>query len=68
MNADELRPNVTVYGPLFPDPVQVIVTVPMGESVKLIGKGLKSSKVYEPILSVNGRARKITCGQITSPM
>src|SRR5437867_2733910 len=51
MRAEELKPNVTVRGPLFPEPVQIIVAVPMGASVKLVGKGLQSSRVYEPILS-----------------
>jgi superfamily II DNA or RNA helicase len=53
MHADDLRQNVTVYGPLFPEPVQVIVTMPIGDSVKLIGKGTRTSKVYETILSVD---------------
>jgi superfamily II DNA or RNA helicase len=52
MNVGDLRQNVTVYGPLFPEPVQVIVTMPMGDSVKLIGKGTRTNRVYEPILSV----------------
>jgi len=51
MLPEELQPNITVRGPLFPEPVQIIVSVPMGTSVKLIGKGVRSSKVYEPILS-----------------
>ena len=49
MRADQLKPDVIVSGPIFPEPVQVITTIPMGESIKLIGKGLKSGKVYEPI-------------------
>jgi superfamily II DNA or RNA helicase len=51
MQPEELHPNITVYGPLFPEPVQVIIAVPMGASVKLIGKGIRSSTVYEPILN-----------------
>jgi SNF2 family DNA or RNA helicase len=51
MLPEELKQNVTVYGPLFPEPVQIIIAVPMGSSVKLIGKGVRSSTVYEPILS-----------------
>jgi len=47
----ELKPNLIVAGPFFPEPVQVILVEPMGASVKLIGKGLRSNKVYEPILS-----------------
>jgi superfamily II DNA or RNA helicase len=51
MLPEELKQNVTVYGPLFPEPVQVIIAVPMGASVKLVGKGVRSSTVYDPILS-----------------
>lgn len=39
-----------VRGSLFPEPVQVIICTPLGTSVKLIGKGLDSGQVYEPIL------------------
>src|SRR6202142_12979 len=51
MLPEDLKQNVTVYGPLFPEPVQVIIAIPMGASVKLIGKGVRSSTVYEPILN-----------------
>jgi hypothetical protein len=40
MLLDQLKPNTIVLGPLFPEPVQVIVVLPMGNSVKLVGKGL----------------------------
>ena len=36
MLPEELKQNVTVYGPLFPEPVQIILAGPMGSSVKLI--------------------------------
>jgi hypothetical protein len=36
---NQLKPNTIVRGALFPEPVQVIIAVPMGMSVKLIGKG-----------------------------
>ena len=51
MRLDQLKPNIIVRGAIFPEPVQVIVVVSMGESVKLIGKGLTSGKVHEPILN-----------------
>src|SRR5213593_2384757 len=51
MQLDQLKPNVIVHGAIFPEPVQVIVVVPMGNSVKLIGKGLTTGKVHEPILN-----------------
>lgn len=53
MRAEELNPNVTISGPLFPEPVQVIVALPMGASVKLVGKGTRSNTVYEPILTAD---------------
>jgi len=46
-----LKANVVVRGPLFPEPVQIILSTPVGQSVKLIGKGLDSGRVYEPILN-----------------
>ncbi len=45
-----IKPNTILTGPIFPEPVQVITTIPVGDSIKLIGKGLKTNKVYEPIL------------------
>lgn len=48
---DELKPNKVLRGPIFPEPVQVIVTIPMGDAVKLVGKGVNTGKVYEPILT-----------------
>ena len=51
MLVHELKPNVIVRGPLFPEPVQVLVIIPMGDSVKLVGKGLTTGQVHEPILN-----------------
>ena len=48
---NKLKPNVIVSGPIFPEQVQIIVTVPMGNNLKLFGKGLRSSQVYDPILT-----------------
>jgi hypothetical protein len=50
MRFDQLKPNVVIRGPIFPEPVQIIVTVPMGTSVKLVGKGLVTGRVHEPVL------------------
>lgn len=51
MLIEELKSGITVYGALFPEPIQVIVATPMGGSVKLVGKGTQSNSVYEPILN-----------------
>jgi len=51
MQISELRTNVIVRGPVLPEPVQVIRVVPMGVSVKLVGRGLTTGMVHQPILS-----------------
>ena len=51
MLLDQLKPGVIVRGPIFPEPVQVIMVTAMGKSIKLIGKELTSGKVHDPILS-----------------
>jgi hypothetical protein len=43
---DQLSPGVVVRGPLLPEPVEVITTLPMGESVKLVAKGLRIGRVH----------------------
>ena len=51
MEAEDLKPNKILVGTFSPEPVQIIVCVPMGSAVKLIAKGLNTSRVYEPILT-----------------
>ena len=34
MTVDQLKPNKILRGPIFPEPVEVIVTVPVGNAVK----------------------------------
>ncbi len=50
MSSRPLKPGDIVRSSLFPEPVQVLVVTSLGQSVKLIGKGLDSGKVYEPVL------------------
>src|SRR5437867_858045 len=57
MLLDQLKPNIIVRGPIFPEPVQVIVAIPMGTSVKLVGKGLNTNQVHEPILNAEQLAQ-----------
>src|SRR5438552_11443613 len=57
MLLDQLKPNIIVRGPIFPEPVQVIVAIPMGTSVKLVGKGLNTNQVHELILNAEQLAQ-----------
>ncbi len=51
MQADQLRQNMIIRGPLFSEAVQVMMVAPMGESVQIFGKGLTSGRAYTSILS-----------------
>ncbi|MBI3942205.1 MAG: helicase, partial [Chloroflexi bacterium] len=50
--AARLKPNVIVKGPIFPEPVQVIVAISLGASIKLVGKGMRTGQVRESILTL----------------
>ncbi|MBI4706265.1 MAG: DUF3883 domain-containing protein [Deltaproteobacteria bacterium] len=47
---EDLVPGARVEGPLLPEPVEIIATVAMGSSVKLIGRGLRTNQVHQPVL------------------
>jgi SNF2 family DNA or RNA helicase len=47
---EQLKANVVLRGPIFPEPVQVIVVIPLGQSVKVIARGLRTGQVHEPVL------------------
>ena len=49
-NLAALKPGTVVRGTIFPEPVKVIASVPMGGSPKLICEGLESGKVHQPVL------------------
>src|SRR5713101_5668087 len=51
MEAPGLKPNHIVRGAIFPEPVKILTTVPLGEAIKLIGEGLETGRVHQPILT-----------------
>ena len=55
-----------VRGPLLPEPVEVITTIPVGESVKLLAKGLRTGQVHDPILS-EAQVSQLTISPATEP-
>lgn len=48
---DTLKPGFILEGHAFPEPIEVITIINIGEKVKVIGKGKRSNKVYEPVLT-----------------
>ncbi len=51
MTLDEIHVGSIVTGPLLPEPVEVLAIVPLGDSIKLIGKGRKTGLVRDPVLT-----------------
>ena len=54
---DQLPQGVVVEGALFPEPVEVALATPMGESIKLMARGLESNQFYQPILDLSQLAQ-----------
>ncbi|MCI0515443.1 SNF2-related protein, partial [candidate division KSB1 bacterium] len=46
---DQLKPDAIIKGNLFPEQVHVIVALPFGEAIKLIGRG-DSNQVYDLVI------------------
>jgi superfamily II DNA or RNA helicase len=51
MKSADLKPSKILRGPVFPEPVEVLATVPMGDAVKLFGRGVHTGKVVDIILT-----------------
>jgi len=51
MKATAIHPGSTVQGPTLPEPIEVLATVPMGDSLKVIGRGMQTGMTYDPVLS-----------------
>src|SRR5271165_160878 len=53
MKKQDPKANLIISGPLFPEPVQVMMTHDLGHLVKVIGKGIRTDKFYDPILDAD---------------
>src|SRR5437868_9445033 len=47
----QIKPGSIVTGPTFPERIEVLAVVPMGNSLKIIGRGLPSGLTYDPVLN-----------------
>ena len=48
---NNIRPGSIVSGPTLPEPIEVLVVLPMGPALKLIGSGRRSGQTYDPVLN-----------------
>lgn len=46
-----IRNGSIVSGPTIPESIEVLTTIPMGTSLKVIGRGLKTGSTYDPVLN-----------------
>jgi len=51
MDIGSIRVGTVVTGPLWPEPLEVLATVELGDSIKLICKGLRTGLVRDPVLT-----------------
>jgi len=51
LNSDKIRPGAVIRGATLPEPVEVLAIVQLGESLKVIGRGLTTGLTYDPVLS-----------------
>ena len=48
---NNIQPGSIVSGPTLPEPVEVLATVPMGDALKVIGRGMQTGMTHDPVLS-----------------
>ena len=62
MQLNKIKANVILSGPVFPEPVQVLIVQPVNRALKVSCRGLSSNKFYDSILFPD----QIAALQITS--
>lgn len=48
---NQIRIGSIVTGPTLPEPIEVLATMPMGTSLKVIGRGRNSGMTHDPVLT-----------------
>ncbi|MDB9346747.1 helicase-related protein [Nodularia spumigena] len=51
MQIDQLKQGIVIRGSIFSEPVRVLTVQTMGNAVKLIGQGINTNQVHQPILT-----------------
>ncbi len=51
MTLDDLKPGVTIRGPVLPEPVEVLVVARIGNRVKITGAGQRTGQVHKRVLT-----------------
>src|SRR5437870_187958 len=59
-----IRPGSIVRGPTLPEAVEVLAVVPLGDSLKMIGRGKKTGLTHDPVLTPEQIQRLTVSGEI----
>jgi superfamily II DNA or RNA helicase len=66
VNRAELKPGAVVRGPVFPEPVEILVVQPLGSDVKITGAGKSSGQVHQRVLT-EAQLAHLTASPETEP-
>jgi hypothetical protein len=58
-SAPSLHPGSIIRRPTLPEPVEVLAIVPLGDSLEVIGRGLRTGLTHDPVLTPDQLARLI---------
>jgi hypothetical protein len=61
---EQIRLGVTVSGPFIPEPMEVLAVVTFGTSLKIIGRGAKTGRSYDPVLRPEQIAQLKVTGEV----
>ena len=50
-NTNDIQAGCIVRGPTLPEPIEVLATVPMGDALKVIGRGTQTGMTHDPVLT-----------------
>ena len=64
MKAKGLKPDKILHGPIFPEPVQIVVFIPIGNALKPIANGFNTFRKSEPVLTLD----QLTAPETTTQM
>src|SRR5581483_10046206 len=58
----DIQRGSIVRGPMLPEPIEVVTTVRLSQSLQLVGKGLETGKFYDPVLTEEQVAELVVSG------
>jgi superfamily II DNA or RNA helicase len=66
MARSDLQAGAIATGPFLPEPIEIVSVVPLGESTKVVGRGLRTGLLRDPILSA-AQIEQLSIGAISAP-